>query len=262
MPSKKYQKHILAQIYAMDTKEYEPLVMDIYEKAISKINTYLSIEDKDDFFVQMHFAIEALCKNIICLSKDREHSRKYWEAIDNLSDRLLQMDHDKFKLLFFALHQWHFGYVYNFDTKYTLTIRDIQRSLRLYHGIKQTDFYKKNSNSKTDIQFALYFGEKAGEIKRVKDGQTYRLYLPHENPEEIKNYEFTKPATTDGDFNYKRYWREIEKKLKANEGILQTDFYKLFSWDSEIITYALRAAEKDNLVYRKKKGNTYLLFIP
>lgn len=263
MPSKKYQKHILAQVYAMtEVKEYEPLVIDIYEKAIARINTYLEITDEDEFFAQMHFAIETLCQNIIYLTKDKEHSRKYWAVIDNLSDRLLQMDHDRFKRLFFTLHEWHFGYVYKFDTNYVFAIQQIKRSLELFHGIKQTDFYKKTFESKDDIQFALYFGEKAGEIKRIKDGQSYRLYLPHENPAEVKNYEFSRAATTDGDFDYKRYWKEIEKKLKANEGILQTDFYKLFSWDSEIITYALRAAAKENLVVRKKKGNTYLLFMP
>jgi len=263
MPSKKYQKHILTQVYAMtETKEYEPLVEDIYAKAIAKENTCLQIEEKEDFFTQMHFAIETLCCNIICLTKDKTHSRKYWTVIDNLSERLLQMDHDKFKFLFFMLHQWHFGYVYEFDDAYKLTIKEITKRLRLYHGIKQTDFYKKMFESKTDIQFALYFGEKAGEIKRVQDKNTYRLYLPEDNITEIPNYEFTRSATTDGDFDYKKYWKDIVKKLKEHEGILQTDFYKLFTWDSEIITRSLRDAEKDNLVFRQRKGNTYLLFTP
>lgn len=262
MPSKKYQKHILAQVYAMpEIKQYEYLVQDVYEKTMVKVNNYLKLEE-EDMFLQMHFALETLCHNIICLTKDGENSRKYWTVIDNLSDRLLQINHDKFKFLFFALHEWHFGYVYTFDTDYDYTVKRIKKMLKLYHGIKQTDFYKKISESKDNIQFALYFAEKSGEIKRIKDGQTFRLYLPHENPTEIKNYEFTHSAVTDGDFDYKRYWKEIEKKLKENNGILQTDFYKLFTWDSEILTTALREAEKDNKVLREKKGNTYLLFMP
>ena len=232
MPSKKYQKHILAQVYAMtEVKEYEPLVIDIYEKAIARINTYLEITDEDEFFAQMHFAIETLCQNIIYLTKDTENSRKYWAVIDNLSDRLLQMDHDRFKRLFFTLHEWHFGYVYTFDTNYALTIQDIKKSLEFLHGIKQTEFYKKNSHSKDDIQFALYFGEKAGEVKRVKDGQSYLLYLPESIPSKSES------VITRGKVNIEKYSSIFFHALENSYDKKAAEMYKQKDYIAYIKNY-------------------------
>jgi hypothetical protein len=50
--------------------------------------------------------------------------------------------------------------------------------------------------------------------------------------------------------------------LKKNDGILQTEFYTKFNWSSEILTRALRDAEKEGQVMREKKGNTYILHLP
>ena len=49
--------------------------------------------------------------------------------------------------------------------------------LRNKPGIKQTDVYKEfGSSAKPDIQEALYFMAKNGEILRVKSGNTYVIY--------------------------------------------------------------------------------------
>ena len=263
MPSIKYQKHLLAQVFAMgDLESYEALANSVYESTVSKENTYAQISDENELTQQMHFAFENLCYNIIQLSKDNEHARKYWATMDNLSERLLQINHDKFKKLFITMHEWHFGWVYKFDTDYKYTIENIKRRLLLCHGIKQTDFYDREHISRNDLQFTLYFAEKAGEIKRIQDGRTYRLYLPDDNIEEVPKYEFTRSSTTDGCFDYKKYWKDVEKKVKENLGIRQTDFYKLFSWDSEVVACTLRAAEKDGKLIREKNGNTYSLYLP
>lgn len=262
MPSKNLQKNLLAQVYAMSNLDkYESQATSVYENAISKENSYKNLS-QEEIAEQMHFAIESLCFNIIQLSKDAENSRKYWEAMDNLSERLLQINHDKFKKLFLLMHEWQFGYVYENDTDYKYMLENIKRRLNSCHGIKQTDFYNMLNASKPDLQFTLYYAEKFKEIKRVPDGRTYRLYLKDDNIEEIPKYEFTRAVTTDGNFDYKKYWKEIERKIKENSGIRQTEFYALFDWDSEVVACALREAEKDSKVKRERDGNSYLLYLP
>jgi hypothetical protein len=262
--SKKSQHHILCQIFAMeiDVEKYKPFIQEIYQNAINNGYTYSRRAYGDEWYPSLHFAFEELVKNIIELTVRNTSTRKCFKDIDNLAGRLLKMDKEVFKNLFLRLHEYHFWYVYNRDNDYSIMLDSIKRKLESYHGIKQTGFYKKISGSKDEISYTLYFGEKAGEIIRKKDGRTYRLYLPQDNPDEIPPYEYTHAAVDDGDFNYKDYWKDIEKALKKNEGILQTEFYKLFNWSSEILTRALREAEKDGKVLREKKGNTYILYMP
>lgn len=262
MPSKKHQKYLLARLYMSDLGKYEKQANSVYENTLSKENAYAQVIDEDEFTEQMHFAMESLCLNMIWLSQDNKNARKYWSAMDNLSERLLQINHDKFKKLFILMHEWHFGWVYKFDIDYKYMLKHIKGSLNVLHGIKQTDFYNIRIESKTDLQFTLYYAEQFGEIKRVREGRTYRLYLPEDNVEEIPKYEFTASATTDGNFDYKKYWKEVEKKLRANLGIRQADFYKLFPWDYKVVACTLRAAEKDGKVIREGKGNSYLLYLP
>ena len=262
--SKKNQHNILCQIFSLDidSVKYEPFVQTIYENALNKVNTYKDINDKKEWYENLHFAFEGTISNIIQLSSDKSKARDCFKAIDNLTDRLLQMDGEKFKKLFFRLHEYHFWYVYNQDNDYKLMVRILKNRLKLYHGIKQTDFYKKLSDKKDDVSYALYFAEKAGEIVRKEEGRTYRLYLPEDNPNEIPFYEYSRAAASENDFNYKNYWKDIEKELKKNDGILQTDFYLKFNWASEIITKSLKEAEKEGKVLREKNGNTYILHLP
>jgi hypothetical protein len=259
--SKENQHNILCQILALniDLVKYEPFVQSIYENTVNKINTYATIEDSEEWYHQLRFALESTIINIIRLT---DNKRGCFQAIDNLTDRLLQMDREKFKNLFFRLRGYHFWYVYNEDEKYKITVGGIKNRLKLYHGIKQADFYKKCPEKKDDVSYVLYFAEKAGEIVRKEDGRTYRLYLPEDDPAEVPPYEYTSTAVNDGDFNYKNYWKDIEKELKKNDGILQTEFYTKFTWASEILSRALRDAEKDGKVLREKKGNTYILHMP
>jgi hypothetical protein len=86
--------------------------------------------------------------------------------------------------------------------------------------------------------------------------------LPDETIDEIPKYEYTKAVIYDKEFNYKTYWKGIEKLLKKNAGILQTEFYSKFDYPSEIVQRALRDAEQDEKVIREKQGNTYLLYLP
>jgi hypothetical protein len=262
--SKKNQHNILCQIFVLDIDlaKYEPFIQNIYEKAITKINTYASIVDSDERYEGLRFAFESTIANIIELSLNKSKARICFNAIDNFTDRLLQMDRERFKNLFFRLHGYHFWHVYNQDEDYKMTSDKIKKRLKLYHGIRQTEFYKKCSETKDDISYTLYFAEKAGEIIRKQEGRTYRLYLPGDNIDEIPKYEYTRAAVYDGDFNYKIYWKDIEKLLNKNAGILQTEFYSNFDYPSEIIQHALKDAEQDEKVIREKKGNTYLLYLP
>ena len=262
--TKENQHNILCQIFALDIDrtKYEPFVQSIYENALSKVNTYANITDKKEWYQNLHFAFETITVNIIKLTTDKSAARECFKAIDNLSDRLLQIDGEKFKDLFFRLHIYHFWYVYNQDEAYKMSVKNFQDLLKYYHGIKQTDFYKKRSEKKDDISYVLYFAEKSGEIVRKEDGRTYRLYLPEDNPDEIKPFEYSRAAASEVGFDYKYYWKDIEKELKKCDGILQTEFYSRFNWDSEVITKSLHDAEKDGKVLREKKGNTYILHLP
>jgi len=262
--SKKNQHNILCQIFALDidVTKYEPLVQSIYENALSKVNSFANITDKKEWYQNLHFAFETITVNIIKLTADKSAARECFKAIDNLSDRLLQIDGEKFKDLFFRLHIYHFWYVYNQDEGYKMTVKNFQDRLKYYHGIKQTDFYKKRSEKKDDISYVLYFAEKSGEIVRKEEGRTYRLYLPEDNPDDIKPFEYSRAAASEVGFDYNYYWKDIEKELKKCDGILQTEFYSRFNWDSEVITKSLHDAEKDGKVQREKKGNTYILHLP
>jgi hypothetical protein len=262
--SKENQYNILCQIFSLDIDfaKNEPFVQSIYENTGSKVNTYATIEDKEEWYSQLHFAFEETVADIIKLSADKSVARDCFKGLDNLTDRLLQMDGEKFKDLFFRLRGYHFWYVYNQDEKYKYTLEQMKNRLKIYHGIKQTEFYKKCPEKKDDVSYVLYFAEKANEIVRKEDGRTFRLYLPEENPDEIPPYEYSLAAASDGDFDYKNYWKDIEKVLKKNDGILQTEFYTKFTWSSAILTRSLRDAEKDGRVLREKSGNTYILHMP
>jgi hypothetical protein len=265
-PSKRHQQNVLCQIYSWnqngDYKQYESLANEVYENAIAKENSYKEIIGTPEIYPQLQFALEGIVTNLISIAKSKSKLRGDLAAIDNFSERLLLMNSALFKKLFLLLHEYRFWLVYNQDQTYKYTVEKIKKRLRLCHGIKQTDFYKKTSESKDDISYALYFAEKAGEIIRQKDGRTYRLYLPGDNIAEIKPYEYTKFAATDLDFDYLEYWKNVEKILSKNKGVLQTDFYAKFDYDSEVITRILRDAEKDKKVVRTKDGRSYRLYLP
>jgi hypothetical protein len=260
--SKKYQRDIFCQIYSLETEivAYENLVHPIFEKETEKINTY-QLLDPNERSEQTRFAFAELCVNIDSITKDKTNARKYFSAMDNLSARLVQINAEKFKKLFYLIHEYHFWYVYNYDEDYAFMLKTVLSDLKLYHGIRQTDFYKKTFKSKDSISHTLYFAEKAGKVVRVPEGRTYRLYLPEDNIDEIPKFEYSRACIYDGDFDYKAYWKNIEKVLKKNMGILQTEFYAKFEWDIEITRQALKDAEKDKKVIREKKGNTYLLYL-
>jgi hypothetical protein len=266
MPSKRHQQNILHQIYSWDQdsdyKQYGSLANGVYENAVAKENSYKEILGTPEIYPRLQFALEGIVTNLISIAKDKSRLRDHLAAIDNLSERLLLMNENLFKKLFLLLHEYRFWLVYNQDEAYKYTVEKIKKQLRLYHGIKQVDFYKKISGKKDDISYTLYFAEKAGEVVRQKDGRTYRLYLPEDNVDEIPKYEYTRAAIYDGDFNYKTYWKDIEKFLNKNAGILQTEFYSNFDYPSEIVQRTLKDAEQDEKVIREKKGNTYLLYLP
>jgi hypothetical protein len=62
------------------------------------------------------------------------------------------------------VQEFYFWYVYNQDKEYAAISSDIVKYLRMYPGIKQTDFYKKTLRIKNDIGFALYFLEKEEKV--------------------------------------------------------------------------------------------------
>jgi len=261
--SKKNQHNILCQTFLInvDLAQYETFVQGIYERIISKNNTYKNVIDKEEWYGHLRFAFETTVSNIIQLTADKTKARDCFKAIDNMTERLLQMNEEKFKDLFFRLREYHFWYVYNQDEDYKFSVERIKKRLKFFQGIKQSDYYAKETERQDDVSYVLYFAEKAGEIVRKKDGRSYRLFLPEDKTEEIRPYEFTRAAASDIGFNYRDYWKKVESVLKDNEGILQTEFYNKFDWDSEVLTRVLRDADKDGKVFRQKKGNTYSLYL-
>jgi hypothetical protein len=264
MPTIIQQQDILCQLYSYADafKEYEPIVQKIFENAISKVNTYSEITDKKEFYRQLHFAFETLCRDIILVITNKSQARKYFSAITNSADRLLQMNQEMFKRLFSYVQEFYFWYVYNKDFEYGLHLRRIKQKIKYLKGILQTDFYKKSSMSKDDVSFTLYFAEKAGEVIRKKEGRSYRLYLPGDNINEIPNYEQKTNITPEAVFDYKTYWPKIKEIIKNNIGILQTEFYAKCEDDKDIISRSLNLAEKDGEVIRKKEGRSYRLYLP
>lgn len=55
--------------------------------------------------------------------------------------------------------------------------------------------------------------------------------------------------------------RHIKRALKKNNGIKQTDFYKLVGYPKEEISFTLYYAELANEIRREKSGRTYQLYL-
>lgn len=103
IPSIIEQQDSLCKLYSYADlfKGYEPIVEKVFENAISKVNTYNEITNREEFYEQLHFAFESLCKNIILVVSDTSQARKCFGAIINSVDRLLLMNQKIFKKLLF-----------------------------------------------------------------------------------------------------------------------------------------------------------------
>jgi hypothetical protein len=99
MPSIIEQQDSLCKLYSYaDLFEgYEQIVEKVFENAISQVNTYSDITDREEFYEQLHFAFETLCKNIILVVSDTSQARKCFGVIINSIDRLLLMNQEIFK---------------------------------------------------------------------------------------------------------------------------------------------------------------------
>jgi hypothetical protein len=63
------------------------------------------------------------------------------------------------------------------DPLYLETIPHLQRLLSTESGIKQSDLTRNHPNAE-EMRYVLYFAAELGEVRRVKSGNTYRLYRP------------------------------------------------------------------------------------
>jgi hypothetical protein len=63
-------------------------------------------------------------------------------------------------------------------------------------------------------------------------------------------------------FEPKSVWDDLKLLLKTNEGILQSDFYKMCGDSKEEVSSTLYFAEKDGELIRKKDGHSYRLYLP
>lgn len=67
---------------------------------------------------------------------------------------------------------------------------------------------------------------------------------------------------------YEKYYlypiqlRHIKRILERNNGIKQTDFYKLLGYPKEQVSFTLYYAELANKIRREKSGRTYQLYLP
>jgi hypothetical protein len=93
--------------------------------------------------------------------------------------------HQQFDRLISAadLHEWWEREVLTMlklsdDVHPVSVLEGIISIVRENRGILQSDLYEKCDELKEDVSSAIYFATKEGKILRIKDGRSYRLYLP------------------------------------------------------------------------------------
>lgn len=156
--------------------QYSNLVDTYYKKALENKEDFSS--DEEVFRNQVTFSLYSLIEVLQKIVTEREENAKLFYSITNYVERLLYINEEFFKPLFYTLHGFCFWYIYEKNFSYHVKLNIIKKVLKKHNGIKQTDFYKLVAGKKEDISFVLYYAELANEIKREKSGRSYLLYLP------------------------------------------------------------------------------------
>lgn len=164
--------------------QYETLVDSFYQKAMKEKEDF-SKNGEEELANQITYSVWGICNSLKKIIIEKDINTKSFYTISELASRLLHINEELFKPLFYALQGFCFWYIYEKDFLYSLRLRHIKRILARNSGIKQTELYKLTGYKKEDISFTLYYAELANEIFREKSGRTYQLYLP--DTEQNKN---------------------------------------------------------------------------
>lgn len=161
--------------------QYETLVDSFYQKAMKEKEDF-SKNGEEELANQITYSVWGICNSLKKIIIEKDINTKSFYTISELTSRLLYVNEELFKPLFYALQGFCFWYIYEKDFFYSIRLRHIKRILARNSGIKQTELYKLMGYTKEEISFTLYYAELANEILREKSGRTYQLYLPDTEP--------------------------------------------------------------------------------
>lgn len=161
--------------------QYETLVDSFYQK-IMKEKEDFSKNGEEELANQITYSVWGICNSLKKIIIEKDINTKSFYTISELASRLLYIDEELFKSLFYALQGFCFWYIYEKDFFYSIRLRHIKRILARNNGIKQTELYKLMGYTKEEISFTLYYAELANEILREKSGRTYQIYLLDTEP--------------------------------------------------------------------------------
>ena len=161
--------------------QYETLVDSFYQKVMKEKEDF-SKNGEEELANQITYSVWGICNSLKKIIIEKDINTKSFYTISELASRLLYVDEELFKPLFYALQGFCFWYIYEKDFFYSIRLRHIKRILARNNGIKQTELYKLMGYTKEEISFTLYYAELANEILREKSGRTYQLYLPDTEP--------------------------------------------------------------------------------
>lgn len=161
--------------------QYETLVDSFYQKTMKEKEDF-SKNGEEELANQITYSVWGICNSLKKIIIEKDINTKSFYTISELASRLLYVNEELFKPLFYALQSFCFWYIYEKDFFYSIRLRHIKRILARNRGIKQTELYKLMGYTKEEISFTLYYAELANEILREKSGRTYQLYLPDTEP--------------------------------------------------------------------------------
>lgn len=156
--------------------QYETLVDSFYQKLMKEKEDF-SKNGEEELANQITYSVWGICNSLKKIIIEKDINTKSFYTISELASRLLYIDEELFKSLFYALQGFCFWYIYEKDFFYSIRLRHIKRILARNNGIKQTELYKLMGYTKEEISFTLYYAELANEILREKSGRTYQIYL-------------------------------------------------------------------------------------
>lgn len=156
--------------------QYETLVDSFYQKVMKEKEDF-SKNGEEELANQITYSVWGICNSLKKIIIEKDINTKSFYTISELASRLLYIDEELFKSLFYALQGFCFWYIYEKDFFYSIRLRHIKRILARNNGIKQTELYKLMGYTKEEISFTLYYAELANEILREKSGRTYQIYL-------------------------------------------------------------------------------------
>jgi hypothetical protein len=119
---------------------------------------------------------------------------------------------------------------------------------------KLHSLYKGRENHVIYVQYFIY------ENKYLN--QPFDRFMSAQDFNEWWERDALKILCPENRFEPKNVWDDLKFLLKTNEGILQSDFYKICNDSKEEVSSTLYFAEKDGELIRKKEGRSYRLYLP